>query len=256
MEFGTSRLLKSVAKVIFHLDARVHDTPLPELDFLNPNRPLEYPTISTISKRFKRSSACLISWSPRGESPQQLLVGYDEVKFARKAIGRTVAWKKMPFWNLGSMVLRYSSSHNYGSRRWPHGRGNGFLRILEGPIFDFHDHGTKKLQIFSNFFWEPPKNTRKSLQHKNKLKFNEVYFGMLSLPGSQAPGWGMSTLTFTDHGCVLGGGFTPITKIYPFWNLTNIWVFSIINHPFWGFSPYFWKHPYTQNTQHFFWWLC
>ena len=20
--------------------------------------------------------------------------------------------------------------------------------------------------------------------------------------------------------------------------------FSIINHPFWGFSPYFWKHPY------------
>ncbi len=22
--------------------------------------------------------------------------------------------------------------------------------------------------------------------------------------------------------------------------------FSIINHPFWGFSPYFWKHPYSQ----------
>ena len=21
--------------------------------------------------------------------------------------------------------------------------------------------------------------------------------------------------------------------------------FSIINHPFWGFSPYFWKHPYS-----------
>ena len=20
--------------------------------------------------------------------------------------------------------------------------------------------------------------------------------------------------------------------------------FSIISHPFWGFSPYFWKHPY------------
>ena len=22
--------------------------------------------------------------------------------------------------------------------------------------------------------------------------------------------------------------------------------FSMINHPFWGFSPHFWKHPYTQ----------
>ena len=22
-------------------------------------------------------------------------------------------------------------------------------------------------------------------------------------------------------------------------------VFHEINHPFWGFSPYFWKHPYT-----------
>ena len=21
--------------------------------------------------------------------------------------------------------------------------------------------------------------------------------------------------------------------------------FSTINHPFWGFSPYFWKHPYS-----------
>ena len=21
--------------------------------------------------------------------------------------------------------------------------------------------------------------------------------------------------------------------------------FSLVNHPFWGFSPYFWKHPYT-----------
>ena len=23
--------------------------------------------------------------------------------------------------------------------------------------------------------------------------------------------------------------------------------FSIINHPFWGFSPYFWKHLYTDE---------
>ena len=23
--------------------------------------------------------------------------------------------------------------------------------------------------------------------------------------------------------------------------------FSIINHPFWGFSPYFWKHPYRDS---------
>ena len=25
--------------------------------------------------------------------------------------------------------------------------------------------------------------------------------------------------------------------------------FSIINHPFWGFSPYFWKHPYNNYTK-------
>ena len=25
--------------------------------------------------------------------------------------------------------------------------------------------------------------------------------------------------------------------------------FSIINHPFWGFSPYFWKHPFTKYQQ-------
>ena len=24
--------------------------------------------------------------------------------------------------------------------------------------------------------------------------------------------------------------------------------FSIINHPFWGFSPYFWKHPYINRS--------
>ena len=26
--------------------------------------------------------------------------------------------------------------------------------------------------------------------------------------------------------------------------------FSLINHPFWGFSPYFWKHPIVETTIH------
>ena len=30
---------------------------------------------------------------------------------------------------------------------------------------------------------------------------------------------------------------------------SSIWIgFSIINHPFWGFFPYFWKHPYLNKV--------
>ena len=38
--------------------------------------------------------------------------------------------------------------------------------------------------------------------------------------------------------------FASFQECHPVFKARILIGFSIINHPFWGFSPYFWKHPY------------
>ena len=63
----------------------------------------------------------------------------------------------------------------------------------------------------------------------------------MNLPHAGNLNWDPGTFIVEVHVGVSKNRGTPKSSI--------LIGFSLINHPFWGFSPYFWKHPCSMPTR-------